>query len=52
MYGKISALPVTGAGAAIGSGVSVLGAILVGLTLVMVGTVIFGLMPKFRRNAG
>jgi hypothetical protein len=51
MYGKITALPVTGAGAALGSGVSVLSTVLIGLTLIMVGTVIFGLLPKLHRRS-
>jgi hypothetical protein len=51
MYGKITALPVTGAGAAMGGGISALGVVLIGLTLIMVGTVIFGLLPKLHRRS-
>jgi hypothetical protein len=50
MYGKIAALPVTGAGAAVAGPVSVLGIILIALTLVFAGTAIIGLLPRLHRS--
>jgi hypothetical protein len=50
MYGKIAALPATGAGVAVAGPVSVLGVILIALTLVFAGTAIMGLLPRLRRN--
>ena len=49
MYGKIAALPVTGMGAAIAGPVSVLGFILIALTLIFAGSVIVGLLPSLHR---
>jgi hypothetical protein len=51
MYGKIAALPVTGMSAAVAGPVSVLGVILIALTLVFAGTAIMGLLPKLHRHA-
>ena len=42
MYGKIAALPVTGMGAAVAGPVSVLGFLLIGLTLVFAGPRLWG----------
>jgi hypothetical protein len=50
MYGKIAALPVTGMGAAVAGPVSVLGFLLIGLTLVFAGTAVMGLLPKLHRH--
>ena len=47
MYGKVTALPVTGAAAAFGSGISVLSVIVFGVTLLFAGLALLKLAPKF-----
>ncbi len=47
MYGKVTALPVTGAAAAFGTGISVIGVVLLGVTLLFAGLALGKLAPKF-----
>jgi len=49
MYGKATALPVTGAGAAFGAGMSAMSMVVLAVTLLFVGLTLVKLAPKFHR---
>jgi hypothetical protein len=50
MYTKITALPVTGGAAALGTGVSVGYALLTAFVLISVGAAMLRLLPRFHRT--